>query len=182
MESTDWKFDFSSLPLWDLREKFWDVHDRFFELPQSDTLCCIYSIYEVTMCNNLGRMAILQNEQNPQLVAQCSYPFRVNFSAGDDGNVIFLSLQMYDRVTNRSKYPILILDLPNRRFSYMMTQSSCPGFKVVQIKPRLFKIEADERARRNDKALQALHGKKIHLTWRRWYDFRKLNTFHELIF
>lgn len=182
MTTTDWKFDFSSLPLWDIREKFRDAHDRFFELPQSDTLCCIYSIYEATMCNNLGRMAILQNKQNPQLVAQCSYPFRVNFFASDDGNLIFLSLQIYDRATNRSKYPILILDVPNRRFSLKKTQSSCPGFKVVQVKPHLFVIEANERDRRNNKQLQAMHGKKIYTKLRRWYDFSKLDQLHDLVF
>lgn len=182
MDTTDWIYDFGSLPLWDIHEKYWDAHDRFFELPQSDTLCCIYSIFEVTMCNCLGRLAILQNKANPQLVAQCSYPFRVNFSASQDGNLLFLSLQIYDRATNRSKYPILILDIPNRRFSYITTKCSCPGFKVVQVNHHLFVVEADERERRNDKALQALHGKKIRTKCLRWHDLSKLDTLHDMVF
>jgi hypothetical protein len=182
MSFTDWQFDFSSLPDWNLRERFRDAHDRFFELPQSDTLVCIYSIYEVTMCNNLGSLAILKNKQDPQLIAHCSHPFRVNFSSSDDGNLIFLSLQVYDRATNRSKYPILILDIPNRRFSYMIPHCSNSSFKVLQIKPRSFVIDAEPRQLKHDKKLQKLHGKKIHLSFRRWYDFSRLNDLHDMIF
>lgn len=180
MDRTDWQYNFSSLPAWNLRGRFWDAHDRFYELPQSDTLVCIYSIYEVTMCNNLGRLAILKNKQDPQLIAQSSYPFRVNFSASDDGNVIFLSPQIYDRATNSSKYPLLILDIPNRRFSYKLTGSRCPGFKVRQMNSRLFIIEADQS--QHDKQLQRLRGKKLRLNWRRWYDLSRLNDLHNMIF
>ena len=43
------------------------VYDEYFEIPQSDTLCCIYSIAEVSMCNYLGFLAILKNKEKPLL-------------------------------------------------------------------------------------------------------------------
>lgn len=180
MNTTDWKYDFSSLPLWDLHQQRREAYDRFYELPQSDTLICIYSICEATMCNDLGRLAVLRNKQDPQLMAQCSYPFRVNFSASNDGNLIFLSPQIYDRASNRSKYPILILDIPNRRFSMKMINCPCPGFQVLQVKPRLFTIRTDPS--QHDKQLQKLNGRHIRLSLRKWYDFSRLDDLHNLLF
>lgn len=54
MTATDWKFDFESLPRWDNRERIPFVYDAFFDIPQNDALCCIYSIVEVSMCNPEG--------------------------------------------------------------------------------------------------------------------------------
>lgn len=36
--TTDWFFDFPSLPKWDVRERIPFVYDTFHYLPQSDTL------------------------------------------------------------------------------------------------------------------------------------------------
>lgn len=61
MKTTGWKYDFTSLPHWENREKDPLIYDEFFEIPQSDILCCLYSITEVSMLNYQGFLAILRN-------------------------------------------------------------------------------------------------------------------------
>lgn len=75
MNTTDWKYDFASLPRWDTREKFPFVDDEFFELPQSNTLCCLYSIVEASMLNYVGFLAILKNKDNPELILNLAEEF-----------------------------------------------------------------------------------------------------------
>jgi len=171
MRTTDWKYDFPSLPRWDNRERIPFVYDEYFELPQSDTLCCLYSVCEASMLDYLGFLAILRNKENPQMVLNISdaFAFCVNFSASDDGNLIFLQPSIYDRLSNRFLRPVLILDIQNNRFSYIKTANYCPLYKVIQKKANLFVIEADERDRKNNRQLAALHGRKIRTRWLKWY-------------
>ena len=63
MKTTDWNYDFHSLPHWDNREKLHYVCDEYYEIPQSDTLCCLYSICEAGMLDYLGFLAILKNKK-----------------------------------------------------------------------------------------------------------------------
>lgn len=182
MNTTEWEFDFSSLPNWDNRETMW-VYDEYFELPQSDTLCCIYSICEVTMLNDLGFLAILRNKEAPELIVNVAKGcnFSINFSASDDGTILFLQPHIYDRSRNRSHRPILILDIENNRFSYLKTDNLCPAYRVIQKKENVFVIEADARQRKGNKHLAALHGKKIRIRWLRWYAMDKLPELPQMI-
>ena len=180
--TTDWNYDFPSLPHWNNRDELCGVEDRFFEIPQSDTLCCLYSIYEVTMCSNLGFLAVLKNKEDPQLVLSSRINFSVKFSASADGNFIFLHPHLFDRATNESQCPLLILDIKKNRFSYIRTPNRCLGYRVIEKKKSLFAIEVDEYQRKNDKALKAFHGKKIRTNWLKWHDLQKLDTLPELIF
>lgn len=183
MKNTDWKYDFASLPHWDIRDRIPFVYDAFFELPQSDTLCCLYSIAEVSMLNYVGFLAILRNKDNPELVLNIAdeFDFCDNFSASADGNLIFLQPSLYDRSTNRYSRPVLILDIPNHRFSYLRTANYCPVYKVIQKKANVFMIEADERQRKAIPQLNALHGKKIRTRWLKWHDFSKLPSLRQMI-
>ena len=183
MKTTNWKFDFTSLPRWDNRERNAWVYDEYFEIPQSDTLCCLYSIVEVSMLNYLGFLAILRNKENPELVLNIAdgFNFCVNFSVSDDGNLIFLQPSIYDQNTNRYIRPVLILDIQNNRFSFLRTANYCPEYKVIQKKAHVFIIEADERQRKGIKQLSALHGKKIRTRWLRWYGMDKLPALPQMI-
>ena len=183
VKTTVWKYDFASLPHWDNREKFPWVYDEFFEIPQSDTLCCLYSIAEVSMMNYVGFLAILKKKENPELMLNLTeeFPFCVNFSASADGNLIFLQPSIYDRLTNRCLRPVLILDIQNNRFSYIKTANYCPEYKVIQRKANIYVIEADELQRKNNRQLAALHGKKIRTRWLKWYGIDKLSMLPQMI-
>ena len=179
--TTDWNYDFSSLPHWNNRDELWAVEDRFYEIPLSNTLCCLYSIYEVTMGNHLGFLALLQNKEEPRLLLSSRINFSVNFSANSEGNLLFLQPHLHDRATNQSQCPILILDIEKNRFSYIRTANRCPGYRVIEKKKPLFVIEADEYQRKNNKELKALHGKKIRTNWLKWHDMQKLEALGEMI-
>ena len=183
MKTTDWEYDFASLPRWDNRERIPYVYDEYYALPQSDTLCCLYSICEASMLNYLGFLAILKNKENPELVLNIAeaFPFCVNFSASDDGNLLFLQPSIYDRDRNRCARPVLILDIQKNRFSYIKTANYCPEYKVVQKKANVFVIEADAYQRKHIKQLAALHGKKIRTRWLRWYAMNKLPALPQMI-
>lgn len=181
LTTTGWNFDFSSLPLWDNR-KVLGVYDQFFEIPQSDTLCCLYSICEVSMCSYRGFLAVLRNRESPQLVLSSKVNFCVNFSVNSEGNLIFLQPHLYNCVTNQINCPILILDIEKNQFSYLRTDNCCPEYKVVEQEKSVFVIEADEYQRKHNKELQALHGMKIHTNGLKWTDMNKLDSLHNLIF
>lgn len=182
MKATDWKYDFSSLLHWDNREKTPFIYDEYFEIPQSDTVCCLYSICEAGMMNYLGFLAILKNKDNPELVLNVTeFPFCVNFSVSPNGKLIFLQPSIYDQHTNRCMRPVLILDLQENRFSYIRTANYCSDYKVIQTKPNVFIIEADEIQRENNQQLAALHGKKIRTRWLRWYRMERLPALPQMI-
>ena len=183
MKTTDWKYDFSSLPRWDNRERIPYVYDAFFELPQSDTLCCLYSICEASMLNYLGFLAILKNKENPELVLNITeeFAFCDNVSVSDDGNLIFLQPSIYDKDTNCCPRPVLILDIKNNLFSFLKTVNYSPLYKVVQKKANVFVIEADAHERKHNKQLASLHGKKIRIRWLKWYKMDKLSTLPQMV-
>lgn len=181
MKTTDWKYDFPSLPRWDNREKFPWVYDEFYELSQSDTLCCLYSVAEASMLNYVGFLAIFRNKEKPELVLNVTdFPFCVNFSASEDGNLLFLQPSIYDRDTNRRLRPVLILDIQKNRFSYIKTANYCPGYQVIQKKANVFVVEADDQ-RKTIPQLAALHGRKIRTRWLRWYAMEKIHTLPQMI-
>lgn len=180
--AVDWEFDFSSLPRWDNRNELWGVYDKFFEIPQSDTLCCLYSIYEATMCNYLGFLAVLRNKEEPRLVLNSTVNFCINFSVNSEGNLIFLQPYLHNWTTNQSQCPILILDIEKNQFAFLRTANRCPGYKVVQKNKSVFVIEADEYQRKHNKALKALHGKKIRINWLRWHEMYRLDSLGDLVF
>ena len=179
---TDWKFDFSQLHHWNNRDQLRGIYDRFYEIPRSDTLCCLYSVYEASMCSYLGFLAILKNKEDPQLILNSEMNFCVNFSVNSEGNLIFLQPYLCDRSENQRKCPILILDIEKNRFSYLRTNNLCPGYKVVEKKKTLFVIEADEYQRKHNKDLKALHGRKIRTHLLRWHGMYELDSLHDLIF
>lgn len=184
MRTTDWKFDFSSLPHWDNRNSFSFVYDEFYEIPQSDTLCCIYSIVEASMCNYVGFLAILKTKENPQLYLNIAeeFVFCTNFSASKNGDLIFLQPSIYDQETNRIKRPILIIDVCKNVFSYIYTDNYNPGYEIIEINKTTFKVKADEVQKKNNKYLRKLERIKIRTRLLKWRDLEKLNSLPGLIF
>lgn len=182
MHTTDWNCDFAALPGWNLREIMWDVRDEFYELPQNDTLYCIYSITEASMMNYIGRLAVFQNKENPKLVLNIeAYTFCPNFSASADGSLIFLQPSIYDRPTNRCVRPLLILDLKRKCFSYLPVKNVNPCYQVIQRSEKVFQIDAEEYQRKRDKRLRAIHGKKMRTNWLKWYSWDKLHALPEMV-
>lgn len=176
MKTTDWKFDFSVLPRWENRNLIPYVYDEFLELPQSNMLCCIYSIAEVTMCNYLGFLAILKNKEKPSLYLNITeFTFTGNISVSPDGSLIFLQPDIYYEKTNECKRPRLIIDVKRNVFSYTFN----PCYIVKEIIEKT--IDANEYQRKNDKHLNALSKKKIQTDRLKWYELIELNSLPELI-
>lgn len=182
MRTTDWFYDFSALPRWDNRERIHYVFDEFYELPQSDTLCCLYSVAEASMLNYVGFLAIFRNKEKPELVLNVTdFPFCVNFSASDDGNLLFLQPSIYLPEKDRIVRPVLLLDIKNNRFSYLRTKNYCPAYQVTQKSGHVFEVEADAQQRNGIPQLAALHGKKIRTRCLRWYTMDKLSALPRMI-
>lgn len=127
MRTTDWEFDFASLPRWDIRERIPFVYDEFFEVPGKDMLCCIYSVAEVSMMNYEGFLAILRNKQKPELVLNVTdISFCVNFSHSKDGNLLFLQPSFYSPEKGYRR-PVMILDMEKGRYSYIKKETFPPS-------------------------------------------------------
>lgn len=176
--TTYWKFDFPSLPRWDIRNTIPFVYDKFYSLPQSDMLCCIYSIAEVRMGWYVGSLAILKNKESPELVLNISdgLDFCDNFSANKSGNMLFLQPSIYDKESTKVRCPILIIDLSHKKFALFETNNYNPCYKVVEISDTLFGIEADEKQRKTDERLNSLAERKIDSGRLEWRDLSELNT------
>ena len=181
-KTTDWKFDFSSLPHWDNREEVL-VYDEFFEIPQNDTLCCIYSIAEVGMLNYRGFLAILKNKSEPFLFLNIAegFNFVPNFSVSKDGNLIFLVPNIYCKKRMMSRRPMLIINLRKNSFAYIDTNNTNPCFKVVEIKKNLFAIDADKHQIKYDERLRKFSRRKIMPCFFKWYDLSELESLPEIL-
>ena len=66
--TTDWEFDFASLPYWKAREHIPFVFDIFLPCPKKDLLFCVHTVAEVSMLNYKGFFAILENKESPRVV------------------------------------------------------------------------------------------------------------------
>lgn len=176
MKTTNWNYDFASLPRWDNRERNPWIYDEFYEIPQSDTLCCLYSICEVSMGNYVGFLAILRNKQKPELVLNIAdgFSFCVNFFVNSAGNLIFLQPSIYDRSSSRLLRPILILDIQKNRFSFVQTENYRSAYRVAEKSPSVFEVKANERQRTSTNQPAALHGTKIQIPKLEWYEIDKL--------
>lgn len=184
MKTTDWKFDFSSLPRWNDRETIPFVYDEFWDIPQSDTLCCLYSIAEVSMCNCLGFLAILKNKEDPTLFLNIAdgFAFCTNMSVNKAGNLIFLQPSIHNKDANVIQRPLLIVDVNKNVFSYVTTENFNPCYRVVELNENVFKVEADAHQKKHDKCLAALSRKKIRINRLKWHDLMQIHALPEMLF
>ena len=182
-KTTDWQFDFSTLPRWNNRNIVPFVYDKFHHLPKSDTLCCIYSIAEVGMGRYQGFLAILKNKEHPELLLNFAdnMCFCDNFSASKNENIVFLQIVFYDKAKESMRGAILILDIAHQKFAHYDSDNCNPSYKIVELNDHLFGIEADEKQKENDERLNALSKQKIDLHTLKWYDFSKLNSLPEKV-
>lgn len=152
MRTTDWKFDFSTLPHWDNREKVPYVYDEFYEIPEKDMLVCIYSVAEVSMLNYQGFLAILRNKEKPELFFNIAdFSFYVDFYQAEGGEILILQPAVHLLEKREVLRPVLALDMPNNRFCYMKY-----GKRPITCK-------------------------QITKPWRKWYSMDKLSRFWDLV-
>lgn len=171
MRTTDWNYDFSSLPCWKEREKLRDIYDEFYEVPQSDLLFCLYSIAERRMLDYRGFLAILENKKKPELVLDISeYTFSQTFFSNEEGNLIFLQPCVYIRNQNRTAYPILILDVVKKRFSYALWRNTAGVCRITQDSPTVFTVE-----------FSGHRSRKVRSRWLRWHPLDQLPMLHRFV-
>ena len=183
-KTTDWKFDFSTLPYWDNRDSVPWFYDKFYEIPQSDALCCIYSIIEASMCNYIGFLAILKNKAEPKLFLNITHGinFSDNFSVNEKGNLIFLRAQIYDKATNKAECPVLIIDIEKSLFSYLVTVNYNPCYKIIELGDGVFGVEADNYQKKNDRRLSIFSKQKIDTKCLEWHKLDDIGLLHKMIF
>lgn len=183
MKTTDWKYDFTSLPHWDNHSQPY-VFDEYLEIPKTDILCCVYSIAEVTMCNYLGFLAILKNKRNPELILNITgnMHFLNQISVNAKGNLIFLQSSLYDKSSKRSERPLIIIDVEKNMFAYYKTNNYNPCYTVVELNEDTFGIKADDYQKKYDKRLKSWSRKKIKIRHLQWYAFTEFSTLPQKIF
>lgn len=177
MRSTDWNYDFSSLPFWNNRENNC-VRDAFYEIPQTDALCCLYSITEVRMSDERGFLAVLRNKKNPELVLNIApqivdgkvdgYNFHTPFFVSNNGQLIFLQPGMYNQKEGRGARPLLILDITRNRFAYTMASNLQIIKKITQKSDTVFTVSC----------FNAKESEKICTKWMKWQQLEELPKLH----
>lgn len=178
-----WNFDFSVLPKYDVRKRIPFVYDSFIEISESDALCGIYSIAEVSMFNYIGWLVLLKNKQEPRVVLNVTKDinFTDNFSRSKDGRYIFLQASFWDHVKNELNRPIVIIDILKEQFSVLKTDNLSTPYKIVEIKKDIFRATADEELKKLDKRLRRLTRRKIRLKSLQWHDISEFEAFHSFL-
>lgn len=122
-KTTDWSYDFQSLPKWDLHTWAY-TFDLFVELPKADTLFCIYSVVEGSMMNYSGRLAILQNKQKPKLsiLSSDGIYFQPIILADYEENLVFMIAKLSSEDRTKYKEPIIFFDASNETFAFFETE------------------------------------------------------------
>ena len=181
--STDWKFDFSSLPKWDVRDRIPFVYDKFHYLPQSDTLCCLYSITEVRMGWYQCFLAILKNKSDPELVFNINknITFSADFFTSDNGDIVFLPAYFNDKTTGGIGSAVLIVDVVCEKFSYLKMNGYDPCYKVVNLSDGVFGIESDKVQINDDEQLDNFSKTRIDLSCLDWFDFKDVDILSEMV-
>ena len=121
MKIDGWDYSFENLPHWGIRERFPYVYDQLTQSPSGEYAILIYSIAEVSMCNEVGCLAVFESREHPVLILNA---YKANFSPQSpvfsaNGRYVCLKSQMYLSSQNRVECPLLLLDLYNRQFTVL---------------------------------------------------------------
>lgn len=184
MNATDWKFDFESLHHWSIRKVNPWVYDEFYEIDNSDTLLCVYSIVEMRMMDYRGYVALLKNKESPRLILNAPevLTFRPGFDQSDDGRYIFLKSIMYDRAKNKAYSLLLAVDLEKELYSYILSDNFNPCFNVVQTDEGVFSVKADEKQVETQEKLREFSKTVIYTDRLEWQAFSSLEKLDKVIF
>ena len=119
MDINGWNYLFENLPHWRIRDRFPYVYDQLTQSPSGEYAILIYSISEVSMCNEVGCLAVWEKREHPLLILnayKAHFPPQTPvFSA--NGRHVCLKSQMYLPDQNRVECPLLLLDLHKRQFT-----------------------------------------------------------------
>ena len=184
MKTTDWPYDFASLPYWENRFHIPYVYDEYLEIRQTDTLCCVYSIAEVTMGTYLGFLAVLKNKQSPELILNITngIHFLGSISANSKGDLLFLQGDLYHKKSNTIVRPVVIIDVVKNVFAFFETDNINPCYRVIELDENTFGFKADEKQCQSDQRLAALSRKTMNLKQLQWYDYTEFHMLPQKIF
>lgn len=75
MDINGWNYLFENLPHWRIREHFPYVYDQLTQSVTGKYAILIYSIAEVTMCNEVGCLAVSKPRASPPATERIQSPF-----------------------------------------------------------------------------------------------------------
>lgn len=131
MDINGWNYLFESLPHWRIRERFPYVYDQLTQSPSNKYAILIYSIVEVSMCNEVGCLAVFESREHPLLLLnayKAHFPPQTPvFSA--NGRYVCLKSQVYLSDQNRVECPLLLLDLYERQFTVLTMDTH--GYQIA---------------------------------------------------
>ncbi len=131
MQIDGWDYSFENLPHWGIREHFPYVYDQLTQSLTGEYAILIYSIAEVSMCNEVGCLAVLERREHPLLILnayKAHFPPQTPvFSA--NGRYVCLNSQMYLPDQNRVECPLLLLDLYERQFTVLAIDTH--GYQIA---------------------------------------------------
>lgn len=178
---TDWKYDFKSLPKWDLHSQNY-IYDFFIESKKSNTLFCVYSVNEARMMYYIGWLAILKNKEDPQLVITTKD--NIFFSPisyfDDDGDFLFLVYRTNSH-DEAYKEPVVIFDISKEKFAWFETSGLGGLYEIYKKSEDVFEIK-HEGFTINRKVSEEPEIKEIHIGDLQWYPINQLNNLEDIVF
>lgn len=160
MKIDGWDYSFENLPHWGIRERFPYVYDQLTQSPSGEYAILIYSIAEVSMCNEVGCLAVFERREHPFLILnayQAHFPTQTPiFSA--NGRYVCLKSQMYLPDQNRVECPLLLLNLYERQFTALTVDTY--SYRSIYPVWSLSQMPMKQFYRRNEKVCLRLSDMK----------------------
>ena len=121
MDINGWNYLFETLPHWRIRERFPYVYDQLTQSVTGKYAILIYSIAEVSMCNEVGCLAVFESREHPLLILnayKAHFPPQAPVFSTND-RYVYLKSQVYLSDQNRVECPLLLLDLYEWQFTVL---------------------------------------------------------------
>ena len=121
MEFDGWNYCYENLPYWEVRNRFPYVYDQFTQSPLGKHAILIYSIAEISMCNEVGCLAVFESKEYPFLVLNAyiaHFPPQIPIFS-EDSRYVCLKSQMYLSEQNRVICSLFLLDLYERQLAVL---------------------------------------------------------------
>lgn len=171
MEIHGWNYCYENLPYWEIRYHFPYVCDQFTQNPLGEYAILIYSIAEISMCNEVGCLAVFENKEHPFLVLNA---YKVHFPPqtpifSEDGRYACLKSQMYLSEPKRTICPLLLLDLHAHQFTMLENK-----YNHITIQNQTGK-ESNLHLNLCSDTSEAAQQVFIHIAELVWYPFREIN-------
>lgn len=184
-DTKGWQFDYNQL--WNSEATSGWNDDKLYESADEKFACIFYKIDEYRMLSYSAIIAILENKNNPILLANPKeqwFDFQGDRSAIFSDHLLFLRKLAYNQDENLSGTPFVILNLDDRTFGFLDFDVTSIYYSIEKIDEHRFRLNLDYPNELNNMRVKLpnRHGQVFDITTIKFYSFDKINLLLDIYF